>query len=210
MRRARGVEALTAPADDRTKGRPLRKRQERPGHARRLARHRSIRRRRHQPRVFGERARPVPRLRRLHLPQPPLDLGRGKLDVGRGGFITERTFGSTPLQVANRGSAFARGLTSGGVIATGKHFPGLGYAETNTDNAPTIIRATRAQLLGDLLPYGRTIDEGLKIVLVGNVWMRMRPMIGMAVIETAVAKKRRNASSEPPAGESVKSQPARA
>jgi beta-N-acetylhexosaminidase len=64
------------------------------------------------------------------------------LDVGRGGFITERTFGSTPLQVANRGSAFARGLASGGVIATGKHFPGLGYAESNTDNAPTIVRAT--------------------------------------------------------------------
>src|SRR4029078_9890355 len=55
--------------------------QERPGHARRLARHRSIRRRRHEPRVFGERARPVPRLRRLDLPQPTLDLGRGELDV---------------------------------------------------------------------------------------------------------------------------------
>jgi beta-N-acetylhexosaminidase len=90
------------------------------------------------------------------------------LDVGRGGFITERTFGSTPLQVANRGSAFARGLSSGGVIATGKHFPGLGYAETNTDNAPTIVRATRAQLLADLLPYRRTIAEGLKIVLVAT------------------------------------------
>ena len=90
------------------------------------------------------------------------------LDVGRGGFITKRTFGSTPLQVANRGSAFARGLSSGGVIATGKHFPGLGYAETNTDSAPTIVRATRAQLLADLLPYGRTIAEGLKIVLVGT------------------------------------------
>jgi beta-N-acetylhexosaminidase len=90
------------------------------------------------------------------------------LDVGRGGFITERTFGSTPLQVANRGSAFARGLASGGVIATGKHFPGLGYAESNTDNAPTIVRATRAQLLADLLPYRRTIAEGLKIVLVAT------------------------------------------
>ncbi len=49
------------------------------------------------------------------------------LDVGRGGFITERTFGSTPEQVANRGVAFAAGLSSGGVVATGKHFPGLGY-----------------------------------------------------------------------------------
>ena len=47
-------------------------------------------------------------------------------------------------------------------------------------------------------------------VRVRRVWIRMRPMTGMAVMETAVAKKRRNASSEPPAGESVKSLPARA
>ena len=54
------------------------------------------------------------------------------------------------------------------------------------------------------------IDVSPIRVRVRRVWMRMRPMIGMAVIETAVAKKRRNASSEPPAGESVKSQPASA
>jgi beta-N-acetylhexosaminidase len=90
------------------------------------------------------------------------------LDVGRGGFITERTFGSTPEQVANRAVSFARGLSAGGVIATGKHFPGLGYARTNTDNEPTKIRATRAELTADLLPYRRAIDQGLKMVLVST------------------------------------------
>jgi beta-N-acetylhexosaminidase len=90
------------------------------------------------------------------------------LDVGRGGFITNRTFGSTPEQVANRAVAFARGLSSGGVIATGKHFPGLGYAKSNTDNEPTTIRATGPQLTSDLLPYQRAIAEGLKMVLVST------------------------------------------
>jgi beta-N-acetylhexosaminidase len=90
------------------------------------------------------------------------------LDVGRGGFITDRTFGTTPEQVANRGVAFAQGLSSGGVIATGKHFPGLGYAGSNTDNEPTTVRATGPQLTADLLPYQRAIADGLKIVLVST------------------------------------------
>jgi beta-N-acetylhexosaminidase len=90
------------------------------------------------------------------------------LDVGRGGFITDRTFGSTPEQVANRGMAFARGLASGGVIATGKHFPGLGYASTNTDKEPTTVRATSAELTADLLPYERAIADGLKMVLMST------------------------------------------
>lgn len=90
------------------------------------------------------------------------------LDVGRGGFITERTFGSTPEQVANRGVAFARGLSSGGVIATGKHFPGLGYARSNTDNEPTTVHATRAELTADLLPFRRAIAGGLKMVMMST------------------------------------------
>ena len=40
-------------------------------------------------------------------------------------------------------------------------------------------------------------------VRVKRVWIRMRPMMGIAVIETAVAKKRRNASSGAPIGVSV-------
>src|SRR5262249_30843233 len=68
------------------------------------------------------------------------------LDIGHGGFITSRTFGSSPSQVALRATAFARGLSLGGVAATGKHFPGLGYAWTNTDKTQTIVRASVSQL----------------------------------------------------------------
>ena len=39
-------------------------------------------------------------------------------------------------------------------------------------------------------------------VRVRRVWMRMRPMIGIAVIETAVAKKSRKAESDEPPGAS--------
>jgi beta-N-acetylhexosaminidase len=90
------------------------------------------------------------------------------LDIGHGGFVTIRTFGRTPLQVATRGGAFAGGLAAGGVVATGKHFPGLGYAGSNTDNAPTIVRASIPQLNADLLPYRTAIPAGLKVVMVST------------------------------------------
>jgi beta-N-acetylhexosaminidase len=60
------------------------------------------------------------------------------LDVARpGGTIAaaERAFGSTAARVAATAVPFAAGLQAGGVAATGKHFPGLGSARLNTDDA---------------------------------------------------------------------------
>ena len=62
---------------------------------------------------------------------PVLDVGR------RGGAIEneQRTYSRRPGAVARSGVGYARGLAAGGVAATGKHFPGLGAARINTDNA---------------------------------------------------------------------------
>jgi beta-N-acetylhexosaminidase len=90
------------------------------------------------------------------------------LDVGRGGFITSRTFGSTPAEVAARGPAFAAGLAAGRVLATGKHFPGLGYAALNTDTSVETVRATRAQLVADLAPFRAAIAARIPIVMVSS------------------------------------------
>lgn len=90
------------------------------------------------------------------------------LDVGRGGFITPRTFGNTPRKVAILGTAFAGGLMSGAVIPTAKHFPGLGYATTTTDASAVVVHASRSALLGDLLPYRTAIAAGLPMVMVST------------------------------------------
>jgi len=90
------------------------------------------------------------------------------LDVGRGGFITPRTFGHTPATVATRGGAFARGLSSGGVVATAKHFPGLGYATTTTDAGSVVVHAPRRALLADLLPFRTAISGGIPMVMVST------------------------------------------
>jgi beta-N-acetylhexosaminidase len=75
---------------------------------------------------------------------PVLDLGRpGKAITEEG-----RTFARRPADVSERGVAFARGLAAGGVAATAKHFPGLGGARINTDNAVQRIRLPAETLRG--------------------------------------------------------------
>lgn len=73
------------------------------------------------------------------------------LDVARpGGTIaaTDRGFGAT---AAATGVPFAEGLQGGGVAATGKHFPGLGSARLNTDDAVQRIPLSKQEL--------RQVDE---------------------------------------------------
>jgi beta-N-acetylhexosaminidase len=111
------------------------------------------------------------------------------LDVGHGGFIGPRSFGDTPADVATRGVAFAHGLALGGVAATAKHFPGLGYARANTDNARAVISASAPRLNADLLPYRRAIAAGLPMVMVSTaVYPKFGIHVPAACSPTAVTQ----------------------
>jgi beta-N-acetylhexosaminidase len=94
------------------------------------------------------------------------------LDVARpGGFIADqdRAFGSKPGRVGSVGSAFAEGLESEGVAATGKHFPGLGSTSANTDLRPATIRLSAKTLRNvDIAPYESFIAAGGDLVMVGS------------------------------------------
>jgi len=94
------------------------------------------------------------------------------LDVARpGGTIaeTERGFGSTAAQVAATAVPFAEGLQEGDVAATGKHFPGLGSARLNTDDAVQRIGLSRRALRSiDEAPYRRFIDAGGDLVMLST------------------------------------------
>ena len=83
-------------------------------------------------------------------------------DVGRsaGGFLEldHRTFGRTAPEVAQRACAFARGLGLAGVVATFKHFPGLGLAVQSTDAGPVSIDAPAAAIRSDEVTYGECAD----------------------------------------------------
>jgi len=94
------------------------------------------------------------------------------LDVARaGGTIaaTDRGFGSTATEVAATSVPFAEGLQSGGVAATAKHFPGLGAARLNTDDAVQRIGLPASTLRAvDEAPYKRFVAAGGDMVMLST------------------------------------------
>jgi beta-N-acetylhexosaminidase len=94
------------------------------------------------------------------------------LDVARpGGTIaaTERGFGSTAERVATTTVPFAAGLREGGIVATAKHFPGLGAASENTDFAVQRIDLPKRELRDvDERPYRGFIAAGGEMVMLST------------------------------------------
>ncbi len=96
---------------------------------------------------------------------PVLDLGR----PGRAIFDEGRTFARNPRAVGQIGVGFARGLAAGGVVATAKHFPGLGAARLNTDNAVQRIPLSAGKLRrNDEHPYTRFVAAGGAMVMLST------------------------------------------
>ena len=91
------------------------------------------------------------------------------LDVPAGGasFLRTRAFGTTSDAVSRAGCAFAAGIRRGGVLTAGKHFPGLGYATGNTDDARVEIRAAAPLLRAAYGPY-RACLGSLSTVMISN------------------------------------------
>ena len=96
---------------------------------------------------------------------PVLDLGR----PGRAIFEEGRTFARKPEAVSRIGVGFARGLAAGGIAATAKHFPGLGAARINTDNATQRIRLPAPKLRrNDEQPYASFVQAGGAVVMLST------------------------------------------
>lgn len=79
-----------------------------------------------------------------------------------------RTFSDDAAVTTRLANAFARGLADTGVLATMKHFPGLGYATRNTDRLVEVIRQGRGALEVDLRPYRQAIRQGVPLIMLSN------------------------------------------
>lgn len=79
-----------------------------------------------------------------------------------------RTFSSDATVTTRLADAFARGLAEGGVLATMKHFPGIGLVGRNTDRSAGVVTASEETLGTDLRPYRRAIRHNLPIVMLSN------------------------------------------
>jgi beta-N-acetylhexosaminidase len=87
-------------------------------------------------------------------------------DVPRpGSVMASRSFAGDERGIAERTRASIRGLRDSGVAATVKHFPGLGGATVNTDDAPATVRVP---LDRDLVPFRAAVDEGVPLVMLSH------------------------------------------
>lgn len=83
--------------------------------------------------------------------------------------LATRAFSRDPAAASAAVAAAVRGWRSGGVAATAKHFPGIGAAPANTDDAVVTIRRSRARLEAvDLPPFRSAIAAGVPLVMVGH------------------------------------------
>ena len=86
-----------------------------------------------------------------------------------GAALAPRAFSSDPRAASAAIRAAVRGWRAGGVAATAKHFPGIGGAPANTDDAIVTIRRSRAALDAvDLPPFAAAIEAGIPLVMVGH------------------------------------------
>jgi beta-N-acetylhexosaminidase len=86
-----------------------------------------------------------------------------------GAALAGRSFSHDPETAGAAMTAAVAGWRGGGVAATAKHFPGLGGATVNTDDAPATVTRTRAEIEStDLPPFEAAIRAGVPLVMVGH------------------------------------------
>lgn len=94
------------------------------------------------------------------------------LDLGLPGSFqraTGRSFAATPDGVSRYGGAFADGLAAGGVLATAKHFPGLGRGTADEDQRLNRIDVPRDVLRAtDEAPFRDAARRGVPLVMVST------------------------------------------
>lgn len=84
--------------------------------------------------------------------------------------INVRSFGACPKTVAQKGIAMIRGLQEGGVIASAKHFPGLGDITTDPHLGLPLNAAPRARLEEvELYPFIQAAQAGVMSIQTDHV-----------------------------------------
>ena len=84
--------------------------------------------------------------------------------------INTRSFGADPDAVGRLGTAVARGLRDGGVLAVAKHFPGHGATDSDSHVSLPVLSATRARLDSvELVPFRAAVSAGIDAVMTAHV-----------------------------------------
>ena len=82
------------------------------------------------------------------------------LDHQRSAVVGSRAFEGDPQRATDLAGAFIKGLRAAGMAATGKHFPGHGWAEADSHVAiPTDERSLEQIRAADLVPFTRLASD---------------------------------------------------
>ncbi|WP_105103066.1 glycoside hydrolase family 3 protein [Microbulbifer pacificus] len=84
--------------------------------------------------------------------------------------IGVRSFGEETEKVAAHAAAAVKGLHSGGVVSSAKHFPGHG--DTGEDShrlLPSVDKSWDQLRRSDLVPFQSTIDAGVDLIMTGHI-----------------------------------------
>jgi beta-N-acetylhexosaminidase len=76
-----------------------------------------------------------------------------------------RAFDGDARGIAERTRASIEGMRAGGVAATAKHFPGLGRAQVNTDDASATVSGP---LEDDLVPFRSAVEADVPLVMLSH------------------------------------------
>lgn len=80
--------------------------------------------------------------------------------------VDNRRYSHLPQVVADMGSSYIEGLQDQGIIACGKHFPGMRITEVDTHFAVDRSPYSKERLESvEILPFKTAIDKGLKAIM---------------------------------------------
>ncbi|MCD0483703.1 glycoside hydrolase family 3 protein [Streptacidiphilus sp. ASG 303] len=115
----------------------------------------------------------------------PSSLGRNNAPIGR----YDREYGHTATTVASHSGAFAAGFAQSKVLATLKHFPGLGYVRGNTDTTANVVDSVTTGSSASITPFRSGIKAGAPFVMISLATYSRIDSKHRAVFSSAVIQK---------------------
>lgn len=92
------------------------------------------------------------------------------VDYGRNGVIGDRAFACDAQQISALAAAFVVGMREAGMAATGKHFPGHGWADADTHHKDALDNRSFDDIWQqDLVPFRALVAAGMEGIMPAHV-----------------------------------------
>jgi beta-N-acetylhexosaminidase len=115
---------------------------------------------------------------------PVLDL----YDTPDSSIIGDRSYGPDADIVSSFASAYVRGFSRAGVIATAKHFPGHGASTIDSHGRMPVVDLSIEELMAThVRPFRAAVDEGVDVVMTAHIiYPRIDPVFPATLSEVLI------------------------